>query len=94
VNLLIEEEIIMKKSIVAFLKGIVSVIAVLVFSIAVSGCQKQEGAMEKAGKKADEGVEATKDVMEKAGEKVGEGAEKTVETTKKAAEKVEEKVKK
>jgi hypothetical protein len=84
----------MKKSIVAFLKGIVSVIAVLVFVIVVSGCQKQEGAMEKAGKKADEGVEATKDVMEKAGEKVGEGAEKTVETTKKAAEKVEEKVKK
>ena len=66
----------MKKSILTFLKGIVSVAAVLVFVIAISGCQKEEGAMEKAGKKVDEAVE-------KAGEKVKEGAEKVEEKVKK-----------
>ena len=65
----------MKKSILAFLKGIVSVAAVLVFVIAISGCQKEEGVMEKAGKKVDEAVE-------KAGEKVKEGAEKVEEKVK------------
>ena len=65
----------MKRSILAFLKGIVSVAAVLVFVIAISGCQKKEGAMEKAGKKVDEAVE-------KAGEKVKEGAEKIEEKVK------------
>ena len=58
----------MKKSVLAFLKGIVSVVAVLVFVIVISGCQKQEGAMEKAGEKVDKAVG-------KAGKKVGEGAE-------------------
>jgi hypothetical protein len=77
----------MKRSILAFLKGIVSVAAVLVFVIAISGCQKEEGVMEKAGKKVDEAVE-------KAGEKVKEGTENTVDATKKGAEKVEEKIKK
>jgi hypothetical protein len=77
----------MKKSVLAFLKGIVSVVAVLVFVIAISGCQKQEGAMEKAGEKVDKAVG-------KAGKKVGEGADKTVDAVKKAADKVEEKVKK
>jgi hypothetical protein len=102
---LINKEISMKKSVLAFLKGIVSVVAVLVFVIAISGCQKQEGAMEKAGEKVGEGAEATKGAMEKAGEKVdkavgkagkkvGEGADKTVDAVKKAADKVEEKVKK
>jgi hyperosmotically inducible protein len=77
----------MKKSVLAFLKGIVSVVAVLVFVIVISGCQKQEGAMEKAGEKVDKAVE-------KAGKKVSEGADKTVDAVKKAADKVEEKVKK
>ncbi|MBA4419306.1 MAG: hypothetical protein C0392_15590 [Syntrophus sp. (in: bacteria)] len=77
----------MKKSILLFLKGIVSVAAVLVFVIAISGCQKEEGVMEKAGKKVDK-------ALEKTGEKVKEGAEKTGDAVKKGAEKVEEKVKK
>jgi hypothetical protein len=105
VNLLINEEITMKKSILVFLKGIVSVAAVLVFVIAISGCQKEEGTMEKAGEKIDkavekagekvgEGAEAAKEGVEKAGEKVKEGAEKAADATKKAAEKVEDKVKK
>jgi hyperosmotically inducible protein len=83
----------MKRSIVAFLKGIIPVMVALVFVIAVSGCQKQEGTMEKAGKKVDEGIEATKETVEKAGEKVGEGVEKTKEAVQSAAEKVEEKAK-
>ncbi|MCK7505172.1 MAG: hypothetical protein MZV70_14530 [Desulfobacterales bacterium] len=87
------EEITMKKSFVAFLKGIVSVIVVLVFVVAVSGCQKEEGPMEKAGKKVDEGIQATTDAAKKAGEKVSEGAEKTKEAVKDAAEKVEDKAK-
>ena len=85
----------MKRSIVAFLKGIIPVIVALVFVIAVSGCQKQEGTegtMEKAGKKVDEGIEETKDAMEKAGEKVREGAEATKEAVQSAAEKTGEKV--
>lgn len=77
----------MKKSVLAFLKGIVSVVAVLVFVIVISGCQKQEGVMEKAGEKVDKAVE-------KAGEKVKEGTDKTVDAVKKGADKVEDKVKK
>jgi hypothetical protein len=87
------EEITMKKSFVAFLKGIVSVMVVLVFVVAVSGCQKEEGPMEKAGKKVDEGIQATTDAAKKAGEKVSEGAEKTKEAVKDVAEKVEDKAK-
>ena len=83
----------MKKSFVAFLKGIVSVMVVLVFVVAVSGCQKEEGPMEKAGKKVDEGIQATTDAAKKAGEKVSEGAEKTKEAVKDVAEKVEDKAK-
>jgi len=94
VNLLMKEEISMKNSFVAFLKGLVSVMAVLVFVIGVSGCQKQEGPMEKAGKKVDESVEATKGAMKKTGQKVSEGAEQTKEAVKNAAEKVEDKTKK
>jgi hypothetical protein len=60
--------------------------AVLVFVVGVSGCQKQEGPMEKAGKKVDESVEATKDSMKKAGQKVSEGAKQTKEAVKNAAE--------
>ena len=76
----------MKNSFVAFLKGLVLVMAVLVFVVGVSGCQKQEGPMEKAGKKVDESVEATKDSMKKAGQKVSEGAKQTKEAVKNAAE--------
>ena len=41
----------MKRSMVTFLKGILSVIVALLFFVTVSGCQKEEGTMEKAGKK-------------------------------------------
>ena len=41
----------MKKSMVTFLKQILSLILALVFVVTVSGCQNQEGTMEQAGKK-------------------------------------------
>jgi hypothetical protein len=62
----------MKRSIVTFLTGILSLIVALVFFVTVSGCQKQEGTMEKAGKKIDESVEKTKDAMENAAQKAEE----------------------
>jgi len=72
----------MKRPLVAFLKGIIPVIVALVFVVSGSGCQQQEGTMEKAGKKIDQSVEATKDTMKQAGETVKKEAEKTVEATK------------
>jgi gas vesicle protein len=89
-----------KRSIVAFLKGIIPVIVALVFVVSVSACQK-EGTMEKAGKKIDEGIETTKDAMkeagdkakdtmEKAGQEVDKAVDATKDTMKEAAEKVKE----
>ena len=66
------EEVTMKRSIITFLTGILSVIVALVFFVTVSSCQKQEGTMEKAGKKIDESVEKTKDAMENAAQKAEE----------------------
>ena len=83
----------MKRSMVTFLTGILSVIVALIFFVTVSSCQKQEGTMEKAGKKVDEGIEKTKEGMEKAGEKVGESIDKTKEAMHDAAQKAEEKAK-
>ncbi|SEL99168.1 hyperosmotically inducible protein [Syntrophus gentianae] len=80
----------MKKTMVALLKGIFSVMVVLVFVVGISGCQKQEGAMEKAGKEADKAVEAAKGAVGEAGKKVGEGAEATKEAVEKAGQKVGE----
>jgi len=86
----IREEISMKKSMMAWLKGIFSVMVILVFVFGVSGCQKKEGAMEEAGKKADEAVEATKDAAKEAGKKADEAAEATKDAVKEAGKKAEE----
>jgi hypothetical protein len=86
-----KKEITMKRSMVTFLKGILSVLVALVFFVTVSGCQKEEGTMEKAGKKVDESVEKTKDAMEKAGEKVGESVDKAKQAMDDAAQKAKEK---
>ena len=56
----------MKKSMVKFLKHISPLIIALVLFVAVSDCQSQEGIIEKAGKKIDEGVAAVKDTATKA----------------------------
>ena len=55
-------------------------IIAVVFFVAVSDCQSQEGIIEKAGKKIDEGVEAVKDTAVKPEEKAGEGAEAAKDT--------------
>ena len=83
----------MKKSMVTFVKSIIPLIVALVFVVAVSGCQRQEGTMEKVGKKVDESVEKTQEAMKQAGEKVGEGVDKTKEAMHDATQKAEEKTK-
>ena len=97
----------MKRSMVTFLTGILSVIVALVFFVTVSGCQKQEGTMEKAGKKIDDSVEAAKDTAVKAEEKVdaakdtaakadkmiNESIDKAKEAMQDPAQKAEEKAK-
>jgi hypothetical protein len=57
---------------VTFLKGILSVIVALLFFVTVSGCQKEEGTMEKAGKKVDESVDKAKNAMDDAAQKAEE----------------------
>ena len=81
----------MKRSMITFLKGVLSVIVALVFFVTVSGCQKEEGTMEKAGKKVDEGIGEAKDTMKKAGEKVDESVDKAKDAMDDAAQKAEEK---
>ena len=83
----------MKRSMVTVLTGILSVIVALIFFVTVSSCQKQEGTMEKAGKKVDESVEAAKDTAEKADEKIDESVDKTKEAMQDTAQKAEEKAK-
>ena len=48
--------------------------------LAVSGCQKQEGSAEKAGKEVDKAVEQAGEKVDKAAEKVGEQIEKAGES--------------
>ena len=80
----------MTKPTVAFFKNIFPVIIALVFYVAVSGCQKEEGTMENAGKKIDQGIEKTAEVIKQAGEKIGEGTEAVKDAGVKVGEKVEE----
>ena len=81
----------MKRSMVTFLKGFLPVIVALVFFVTVSGCQKEEGTMEKAGKKVDENIEAAKDTMKKADKKIDESIDKAKDAMNDAAQKAEEK---
>jgi uncharacterized protein YjbJ (UPF0337 family) len=89
-KLVLKEEITMKRSMVTFLKGILSVIVALVFFVTVSGCQKEEGTMEKAGKKVDENIEAAKDTMKKADKKIDESIDKAKDAMNDAAQKAKE----
>jgi len=66
----------MKKSFTAFLKVFFSVTAIVVFVIFISGCQKEEGAMEKAGEKIREGAEKAEKTVKKAAEKVEDKVKK------------------
>lgn len=71
------------------MRRLVSAIGVLglVFglSVGVTACKK-EGAMEKAGKAADEAVEKMKDVGQGAAEKTGQAIDEAAEKAKEATE--------
>ena len=81
----------MKRSMITFLKGILPVIVALLFFVTVSGCQKEEGTMEKAGKKVDEGIGEAKDTMKKADKKIDESIDKAKQAMDDAAQKAKEK---
>ena len=53
--------------------------------MALSGCQKQEGPAEKAGKEIDKSVEQAGEKIDKAGQKLGEEVEKAGEKIQDAA---------
>jgi len=55
-------------------KNVAVVLAVGVLVAAFSGCQKQEGPAERAGKAMDKAVEDTGKQIEKAGEKIQDAA--------------------
>ncbi len=55
-------------------------VALTALLLAVSGCQKQEGSAEKAGKEIDKAVEQAGEKVDKAAQKVGEQIEKTGES--------------
>jgi len=83
----------MKKRIMSFLKVFVALCVVAVFVVSVSGCAKEEGPMEKAGKEIDQAVDTAKDKVDQTAKDVKEGAEKTAEAVKEGAEKTRDAVK-
>ena len=57
-----------------FGRNVAVVLAAGVLAAALSGCQKQEGPAERAGKAMDKAVENTGKQIEKAGEKIEDAA--------------------
>jgi len=57
-----------------FGKNVSVALAMCVFLAAISGCQKQEGPAEKAGKEVDQAVEKAGEKIEKAGENIQDAA--------------------
>lgn len=55
-------------------RNISAVLAVSALFVALSGCQKQEGPAEKAGKSVDKAVDKVGQQIEKAGESVQDAA--------------------
>lgn len=55
-------------------KSVIAALAMSIFLVGASGCTKQEGPMERAGKKIDKTVEKGGEQVEKAGEKIQEEA--------------------
>jgi uncharacterized protein YllA (UPF0747 family) len=61
------------------MKIVQTISAALVMSallVALPGCEKQEGPMEQAGKKVDQGVEKAGEQIEKAGDSIQDAAKK------------------
>ena len=57
-----------------FGKNIGAALATCALLAAISGCQKQEGPVEKAGKEVDQAVEKAGEKIEKAGENIQDAA--------------------
>ena len=55
-------------------KNVSAALVMCVLLAAVSGCQKQEGPVEKAGKEVDQAVEKAGEKIEKAGENIQDAA--------------------
>ena len=55
-------------------KNAVAVLAVGVLAMALSGCQKQEGPAEKAGKQIDKTMSSVGEQVQKAGDKIQDAA--------------------
>ena len=81
----------MKRSMETLLKGSLSVIVALMFFVTMSGCGKDEGTMEKAGKKVEESIGQAKDSMKKTDKKATEGINKATKEMDDAAKKAMEK---
>lgn len=57
-----------------FNKNVAATLAIGILVAMLSGCQKQEGPAERAGKEVDNAVEKTGQQIEKAGEKIEDAA--------------------
>lgn len=57
-----------------FNKNVATALAIGILVAMLSGCQKQEGPAERAGKEVDKAVEKTGQQIEKAGEKIEDAA--------------------
>lgn len=55
-------------------KSVIAALAITVLFVGLSGCMKQEGPAERAGKKIDETIEKGGQEIEKAGKKIQEDA--------------------
>ena len=57
-----------------FLKAIGAALLIGIFMATTSGCQKQEGPVERAGKQVDKAVEKVGENVEKAGDNIQDAA--------------------
>lgn len=59
-----------------FSKGVIVTLAMSALIAGLAGCQKKEGAVERAGKAVDNAAEKAGQQIEKAGEKIQDAAKK------------------
>lgn len=59
----------------SFSQKLIAVLAASVLVVGLSGCEKKEGPMERAGKEVDKTVEKAGQQIEKAGEKIQDAAQ-------------------
>lgn len=69
-------------------RSLLTVLALSIMVAGMSGCQKKEGPMERAGKEIDKAAEKTGKEIEKALEKTGKDLEKAGEKIKESAKDV------